>query len=272
MKILIGYDGSTFADAALDDLRWAGLPREAEALLLSVVDLEQRLPFRDWEELRSITDLAVERLRGCFPGWEARAEVRPGAAASEIVSKANEWESELVVVGSQGLSAIGRFLLGSVSQEVVNKAPCTVRIGRSRPDRNGSPLRVAVCTDGSADADAAVRAAANRGWPAHTEACVIAALNSPWSVTQTKEWYYEKIEAAVSDLRAAGLTASSIVKEGDPQNILLGEIEKWRADCVFIGSRGLGRVMRFLLGSVSAAVAAHAQCSVEVTREKETKS
>jgi hypothetical protein len=35
MKILMAYDGSSAADAALDDLRWAGLPRESEALLLT---------------------------------------------------------------------------------------------------------------------------------------------------------------------------------------------------------------------------------------------
>jgi very-short-patch-repair endonuclease len=38
MRVLITYDGSAHADAALADLRRAGLPREAEALLVSVAD------------------------------------------------------------------------------------------------------------------------------------------------------------------------------------------------------------------------------------------
>ena len=38
MRILIGYDGSESADAALDDLRRAGLPREVEVLIVSVSD------------------------------------------------------------------------------------------------------------------------------------------------------------------------------------------------------------------------------------------
>ena len=38
MRVLIAYDGSAHADAALDDLRRAGLPREAEAQLVSVAD------------------------------------------------------------------------------------------------------------------------------------------------------------------------------------------------------------------------------------------
>jgi hypothetical protein len=39
MKVLIAYDGSSYADAALDDLRRAGLPREGEALVVSVGDV-----------------------------------------------------------------------------------------------------------------------------------------------------------------------------------------------------------------------------------------
>ena len=38
MRVLIAYDGSAHADAALGDLRRAGLPREAEALLVSVAE------------------------------------------------------------------------------------------------------------------------------------------------------------------------------------------------------------------------------------------
>jgi len=36
MKILIGYDGSEYADAAIEDLQYAGLPNEVEAVVLSV--------------------------------------------------------------------------------------------------------------------------------------------------------------------------------------------------------------------------------------------
>ena len=39
MKILIGYDGSESADAALYDLQRAGLPDDAEALIVSVADV-----------------------------------------------------------------------------------------------------------------------------------------------------------------------------------------------------------------------------------------
>ena len=65
------------------------------------------------------------------------------------------------------------------------------------------------------------------------------------------------------------LRASFIVKEGEPKGALVEEARRYGADCVFVGSTGLtGRLERFLLGSVSAAVAARAHCSVEVVREQ----
>ncbi|MGH8069352.1 MAG: universal stress protein [Candidatus Entotheonellia bacterium] len=73
-------------------------------------------------------------------------------------------------------------------------------------------------------------------------------------------------DAALDDLRWAGLTGFSVLREGHPQRALLEEIARWGADGVFVGSRGLGQVKRFLLGSVSAAMAMRAHCSVEVVR------
>jgi nucleotide-binding universal stress UspA family protein len=57
------------------------------------------------------------------------------------------------------------------------------------------------------------------------------------------------------------------LKEEEPKRLLLGEAESWGADCIFVGARGMGRVERFMLGSVSSAVAARAQCSVEIVRD-----
>ena len=47
VKILIGYDGSKYADAALEDLRRAGLGAEAEALVMTVADIFVPLPIEE---------------------------------------------------------------------------------------------------------------------------------------------------------------------------------------------------------------------------------
>lgn len=85
-----------------------------------------------------------------------------------------------------------------------------------------------------------------------------------------RAWMSKTVEAMAAPLRTQGLTVSSVIKEGDPKHVLLDEAEHWGADCLFVGARGLSGVERFLLGSVSAAVAARAHCSVEVVRPRRT--
>ena len=41
MRVLIGHDGSSHADDAIDDLRWAGLPAEVEALVVRSLNSSQ---------------------------------------------------------------------------------------------------------------------------------------------------------------------------------------------------------------------------------------
>lgn len=56
---------------------------------------------------------------------------------------------------------------------------------------------------------------------------------------------------------------------GSPKQVILDEAESWVADLIIVGSHGYGAWDRFLLGSVSNAVATHAKCSVEIVRRKQ---
>ena len=306
MKILIAYDGSSCADAALDDLRRAGLPSEAEAVVLSVADVwmpptsssrervvetafaERVAAAREKtrtqavqavEDARALAVHASERVQAFFPAWDVRAEACADSPAWAVIKKADEWQPDLVVVGSHGHTALSRLLLGSVSHKVVTEARCTVRVARGGVADTTAPVRIIIGVDGSPDADTAVRTVAERVWPPGSEARVIAVLDQ--ALATAVRWDTESdadvqvgacriVEAAEKTVRAAGLAVSSIVKEGDPKRVLVEEAEHWGADCIFIGARGLRRLERFLLGSVSTAVAVHAHCSVEVVRPRPT--
>jgi nucleotide-binding universal stress UspA family protein len=78
----------------------------------------------------------------------------------------------------------------------------------------------------------------------------------------------DAVERAADRLERAGLTVSGTVVDGDPRRELNAEAERWYADCVFVGARGLRALDRFLLGSVSGAVLAHAHCAVEIVRNR----
>ena len=87
-------------------------------------------------------------------------------------------------------------------------------------------------------------------------------------IAEEKARVKKMIDETAGKLRAAGLRTDAVVKEEEPKRLLMAEAESWGADCIFVGARGMGRIERFLLGSVSSAVAARAHCSVEVVPDR----
>lgn len=312
MKLLIGYDGSECAEAALDDLKCAGLPANGEAHILSVAEVwlpppppssyeivEQAREVKVPADLKRVyakgcaaakealasAERARERVKINFPEWVVSADSACGSPAWELVFKADEWKPELIVVGSHGRSALGRFVLGSVSQRVLTEARCSVRIARGRVEEPNTPIRIIVGVDGSPGSDQAVRVVAARDWPANSEVKLIVvedpvvppiisdvfpplAETIEEANTEERVWS-ERILARSSDIFCAtGVKVLTEIREGDPKKELPHAAEEWGADCIFVGSTGFSnRFERFLLGSVSAAVAARAHCSVEVVRQ-----
>jgi nucleotide-binding universal stress UspA family protein len=214
---------------------------------------------------------ASERIKASFPDWHVLTEACAASPASAIVRKADEWGADLIVVGSHGRSSLGRLALGSISQKVATEAHCSVRIGRGRVLESIRPVRVLIGVDGSPGAQSAVRAVAARDWPAKTEVRLITLTGGYYNVigaeaSDAVEQAREIQREPEIELRNAGLDVSLKIDAGDPRQAIVEEARSWGADSVFVGARGLSRIKRFLLGSVSAAVAARAHCSVEIVR------
>lgn len=313
MKLLIAYDGSSCSEAALDDLVRAGLPEDAEALVLTIAEVwlphlaEDESangyaaeitdkPFlnnnykhcaKALSEAKAFAKHAQKRLKRHFPNWKIETETACGSAAREIITKASRLRADLIVVGSHGRgTGGGRFVLGSVSQKVLSESHCSVRLARGRIEVDPFPTRVVIAYDGSPGADAAIEAVASRKWREESEFRVITVADqvapaaierfvppiARWvedEIKAEREWV-EKITApALEKLRQTGLAATLDICAGNPKQIIVEESEKWHADAIFLGANRFGsQIERFLLGSVSAAVAARAACSVEVVRKK----
>jgi nucleotide-binding universal stress UspA family protein len=292
-RILIAYDGSAPADAALGDMCLAGLPRSADALVVSVA--EQWLPspasygmierrFIDTSSMgievaQMLAARACDRLQSSFPDWHIRGEAGSGSPARILIAKAADWRADLVVLGSHGQSILERFVLGSVSQRVLTATASSVRIGRKAVAEDDSIVRIVIGMDCSPGAEAAVRAVSARQWPPGSEVHLVSAqfaipppaadrmigAIAEW-VAQEREKVRHAHEASRKLLCAARLRVSSVIKGGDPKWLICEEARKYGAHSIFVGARGLSRFDRFMLGSVSAAVAARAHCSVEVVR------
>ncbi len=282
-KLLIAYDGSACSDAALNDLGRAGLPNTLDAVILTVADIvappqDDALPADDVPAIRireverhaqahaeevikyaqTLAERAAKRVKADFPNWNVRAEVSCDSPCWAVIKLADRINPGLIVVGSHRHSLVGgRLILGSVSQRVLYEAPCAVRVSRCRDLRHEGPVRIVVGFNGSPDSELAVNAVASRAWPDGSEARVI---------TSRDRSEPPPSDVAVEKLRAAGLTTSEISSEGDPAHVLIREAEEWDADSIFVGTRDIHGFQHLLHGSVSSAVAARAQCSVEVVR------
>ena len=310
MKILIAYDGSACAEAALDDLRLAGLPGDAEVLVVSVTELWLPAPPSSFaimelaqgvyvpsdltrvysqdapavQAAEALANRAASRLRTNFPGWDVATQIAVGSPKRELLGQAESFKPDLIVVGSHGHSALGRLLLGSVSQGVLSDARGSVRIARGRVEEPNTPVRIVVGVDGSAASAEAVREVASRNWPAGSEVRIIA-VTDPLTTTllgslipplgriveesndEDRKWLTELLRKSTAELKDSTLKVSTEIAEGDPRRVLVEKAEASRADCIFVGSVGFNnRFERFVLGSVSASVAARAHCSVEVVR------
>jgi nucleotide-binding universal stress UspA family protein len=311
LKILIAYDGSDCAEAALDDLQRAGMPQLAEALVMAVTEIWLPPPApstyeilalanavyvpadmtrvyaqgsQALDEAQGLADRAAVRLRANFPDWQITAQACVGSPTRELIRQADEWQPDLILVGSHGRSMVGRLVLGSVSQGALTHARCSVRVARGRVEEPGTPVRMVIGVDGSPGSAAAVSEVASRSWPSVSEVRLVA-VNDPLTPTFVgrfippvgkmieetnqveREWLKQVLENSCDQLRQSGLRVSSEIREGNPKLSLVEAAESWGADCIFVGSLGFSnRFERFLLGSVSAAVAARAHCSVEVVR------
>jgi nucleotide-binding universal stress UspA family protein len=148
-------------------------------------------------------------------------------------------------------------------------------------------MKILLATDGSDYSKAAVNSVAERPWPQGSEVKIISAMEIPYAPT-TETWvmpdsYYseldrvarEQAEAAVKDAveriesgKASGIEIITKIISGSAGEAILDEAERWDADLIVLGSHGYKGWRRFLLGSVSHAVATHAHCSVEIVRQK----
>jgi nucleotide-binding universal stress UspA family protein len=307
MKVLLAVDGSEYGLAAVEEAARTPWPAGSVIRIVSVADIPMLattwvMPMpvgnrNEWERIfeeRSVENTAQAMARfGEIAGaqTEVTAKTLNGDPKIAILDEAERWGADLIVVGTHGYNALERLWLGSVSRAVASHAKCSVEIARRRKAQgaDGKAMRILLAVDGSEFGDAAVEEIAARPWPPGSEVHVISVNHLPLTPTPETcalpESYYSQLEKvgrelagsainrAISRLRDSNteretpLTLTSEAIVGQPAETIIGTAKKWGADLVALGSHGHRGLTRFLLGSVSYAVASHAPCSVEIVRK-----
>lgn len=149
-------------------------------------------------------------------------------------------------------------------------------------------MKILLATDGSLYSDAAVEKVANRLFHPGTEVRIVSAFQSTGIIVSVQApmgalaGAYDEADAlAQKRAEDAVNVAYETIKEKNPallistkvinasaKHAILNEADEFVADLIVVGSHGQSGLSRFLLGSVSQAVALHANCSVEIVRKR----
>jgi len=287
MNVLVATDGSKYGRWELNWVAMLPFVEPAKVMALHVLDIGAlRAPFLAQpvmagneryiqEEIQRMESRSAKTLKEAtqqLTSLKLKGTVRKeqGAVAPVILKRVPKRDG-LLVVGSQGLDALDRFMLGSVSMKLIHHATCPVLVVKGE----AAPLRrITLATDGS---DASAKALAfvltkfqpdrstGKGGrvPIHVSVLhVMPFVKYPG----LKEANHKLIEESVRKLITAGFTAEPVCRLGKPAEEIMKVAAKHHADLIVMGAQGLGAIARFLIGSVSTRVVQHANCSVLVVR------
>lgn len=172
----------------------------------------------------------------------------------------------LVVIGTRGHGRVLGALLGSVAFAVAARAPCPVVVVRSRPRPDGV-RDVVVGTDGSPDATAAVRFAADHAAETSRPLRIVTTTGDKpagFGEEELHDGARRIADAARQSVHRTHprLPVDTVVGHGPAEPALVAASAS--ADLVVVGTRGRGAFQGLLLGSVSHAVIHGAHCPVAV--------
>jgi nucleotide-binding universal stress UspA family protein len=185
------------------------------------------------------------------------ASVAYGPTASTIVDRARRARAELIVLGRHGAIRVGDRFLGTTAERVVANGSASVLLVATPP--TGPYRRPLVAVDLSDASCAAVALALRLSKAGHVDVVqVVAGIDA-----------IEQARAALGAFLAGidpAITWRATVEVGDPATVILQTAKRQGAELIALGTRGLGRIQRWLVGSVAEAVMRRATVDVLVTR------
>ena len=282
--ILLADDGSAHACAAVALICDLPLPPHCRVTVLRAFGSQQAGELGLLEEALAGTCARLEER-----GFQVDSQLLLGSPAELITQFAEEQNPDLIVVGAKGLRSTLGILLGGVAQQVVEYASHPVLVVREPY----APIeRVLLLTDGSPHSDQAMEFLRDFPLPANLDVRVMHVLPPPplrpliytsvgepvlyeppmiSEVDKEEKEREEKLgqeilERTVHCLENDGIKTTAVLKSGDAATEIMEYIKENKINLTVCGSRGLGQVQSWLMGSVSRKLVHYSRCSVLVVR------
>lgn len=133
-KILVCCDGSKYSEKAIKLACDLAKNYASELTLIHVVDKTRKSDILAGNEytkiLRRYAKVTLEKAQKIakMEGFEPKIVTKEGNIGIEIIKYSKDYNTDLIVVGSKGLGAVLKFLMGSVSSKIANHSLCSVLI------------------------------------------------------------------------------------------------------------------------------------------------
>ena len=262
-RILLATDGSAESASAADAALSLAISSSAEVRVIHVWNLEvhHRHGFWDVEGRNEAEQLLVAILsRFRAAGVRADRELRRADSshvADAVVGAARDFNADLVILGSRGLSDWESMVKRSVTHQLLSTLDCPLLVVRGRPiGADGGARRILLAIAGGDDIAPGVRAAAAAGAASGSKVLVVhvtqTLMAEAVAYVEPDDVVAATMASTIKLLSAAGVTAEGMVAHSGPVAAIVAEIaSSWHADLIVIGSSRIGDLASLLLGSVS---------------------
>lgn len=265
-RLLVATDGSEASQGAvavaLELAKSCSIKLIAVAEVLSNLEYENAVP---WVIAQAEKEMRhrLEAVKGMVEeaGIECEVIVHRGEDPYEgIVDAAIANKVDMIVMGTHGRTGIKRFILGSVTANVIGHAPCKVLV--VPPGVKIDYGTILTATDGSRHGDAAVLEAIAIAKRCDSSLIVLSVASLDEEIASAEEIVKRALEIAEKE----GVKNEGMTLRGKAEEAIVEVAGQKNAGLIVMGSHGRTGLMNLLMGSVTEHVLSHGNTAVLVAK------
>ena len=274
-RLLLATDLSARSDRALERALALAREHDAELAVIHVIDedLVASAANAQKEEARNVIRAHVDKLKG-DDAPRVSIEVAPGRAYAEILEKAEQTNTDLIILGMHREQALKDMFRGTTAERIIRAGNVPVLLVKDRI--TGPYRRIMVAVDFSVYSRRAVTFATQFGPEA--EFHVVHAYDVPFKgfirgqdtqrevskrhQLQLQKMIDEEMASFLADQGTEPPKLQPVMQEGSPYEVILQQVDRLKPDLLVLGTHGRTGAAHSILGSVAETLLTDPPCDV----------